>query len=470
MALRALMAKKELDEKKKELENQRSVMADFLVREAELEKAIEEVSTDEEKAVVKEEIGKYEAEKAEAEAKEKSLGEEVETLEKELADVEAEQETEPENKEVPTEERTKNIIMNKRNLFADMDIQKRDAIFADGEMRSWLAEYRTAMKEKRAVSNVGLTIPEVILPLLRQNIFDYSKLMRHVTLRNVSGTARQNIMAEIPEAIWTECCANLNELSLGFNDWSFDCFKVAGFFAVCNANLEDSDYDLASELILAISQAIAKAVDKAILFGKNTNTNNKMPLGVVSSLAQTSQPADYPTTARTWVDLHSTHIISIGTALAPVTGVTLFQTLIEDTSVIFSDYARNEIVWVMNDKTYKKLVSQSMSINANGNIVAGLRGEMPVVGGPVEVLNFIPDNVIIAGYFELYGLIERAGKKFAESEHVRFLQDQTVYKGTARYDGAPMIREAFMAIGLNGAEVDPTDVVFPQDTANPTSI
>lgn len=472
MALRALMAKKKLDEKRKALEEINQRKADFSLREADLEKAIEEASTDEERTVVEEEIGKFETEKAEAEEKEKALADEVETLEKELADVEAEQEKEPEVKEVPKEEekREDKAIMNKRNLFADMDVQQRTAIFENESVKAWLNEIRSAIKEKRAITNVGLTIPEVILPILRQNILEYSKLYKHVRVRNVKGTARQNILAEYPEAIWTECCANLNELSLGFNDWSFDCFKVAGFFALCNANIEDSDLDLANEVVIALGQAIGKAVDKAILFGRNTNTNSKMPLGVATRIAQTEQPADYPTTARTWVDLHSTHVVTIGSSASPVTGVDLFKAIMKSKSVTYNLYNRDAIVWVMNDKTYNDLKAESMSINAAGAIVAGFDGTMPVIGGAVEVLNFIPDGVVIAGYFELYTLVERAAREFASSEHVRFLQDQTVFKATARYDGAPVIAEAFMILQINGGSLTVANITFPQDTANPTSI
>ena len=66
---------------------------------------------------------------------------------------------------------------------------------------------------------------------------------------------------------------------------------------------------------------------------------------------------------------------------------------------------------------------------------------------------------------DLYLLAERSGQKFAQSEHVRFLGDQTVFKGTARYDGQPAIAEGFVAIGVNGAE--PSDSMsFAGDTAN----
>ena len=93
---------------------------------------------------------------------------------------------------------------------------------------------------------------------------------------------------------------------------------------------------------------------------------------------------------------------------------------------------------------------------------------MPVIGGPIEELSFIPENLIIGGYFEDYLLAERAGEKFATSEHVRFLADQTVIKGTARYDGTPAIAEAFVAIGINGTVVTTAaaTVTFATDTAN----
>ena len=128
-------------------------------------------------------------------------------------------------------------------------------------------------------------------------------------------------------------------------------------------------------------------------------------------------------------------------------------------------YSRGEKVFVMNEATYTALIAEAMVIDANGAIISGVNGTMPVVGGIIEVLDFVPNNVIIGGYFDLYLLAERAGQKFATSEHVRFLQDQTVFKGTARYDGQPAIAEGFVAIGINGTT--PTAAMtFAADTAN----
>ena len=120
----------------------------------------------------------------------------------------------------------------------------------------------------------------------------------------------------------------------------------------------------------------------------------------------------------------------------------------------------------MNEKTYTELMAATVQVDSNGRIVAGVSDTMPVIGGIIEVLGFLPDNVIIGGYFDLYTLAERAGAKFASSEHVRFLQDQTVYKGTARYDGAPAIAEGFVAIGLGGNTPAANAVTFAPDAAN----
>ena len=468
MALKALLLKKKLDDSKKALEALRAKDAEFEQREAELARDIEEVTeatTAEERDALDELVSAFETEKAaHAEEKEK-LERVVGDLENDLAAEEAAQNTEP-PAAAATEERKEKTTMSKRyQMFDKMSAQDREAFVNREDVHNYLVEVRSAIKEKRAITNVGLTIPEVMLGMLRENIENYSKLYRHVNVRPVRGEGRMVIMGSVPEAIWTECCANLNELTIGFNDAEVDCYKVAGYFAVCNANLEDSDLNLAGELLTAIGQAIGLALDKAILYGRNGETTQKMPQGIVSRLVQTAQPSGYPATARPWVDLHTTNVVALGTAQAPLTGAALFKAFILAAGAAKGKYARGEKVWVMNETTYTKLMAEMMTINANGAIVTGIGGTMPIVGGTIEVLNFLPNDVIIGGYFDLYLLAERRGQQFATSEHVRFLQDQTVMKGTARYDGAPIIAEAFVAIGIAG--VAPTAAMtFASDTAN----
>ena len=462
MALKALLLKKKLDESRKALDALRAKDAEFEKREAELAQSIEEITeenTVEERNALDELVSAFEGEKTAHDEEKGKLERVVGDLENELAEEEAKQNTEP---PIEVEERKENKEM---NIMEKMTAEQRTAFVNQESVKNYLSEVRTAIKEKRALTNVGLTIPEVMLGLLRENIMEYSKLYKHVAVRPVSGEGRMVIMGTIPEAIWTECCANLNELTLGFNDATVDCFKVAGYFAICNANLEDSDINLAGEIMTALGQAIGLALDKAILYGRNGETTQNMPQGIVSRLVQTAQPTGYPATARTWVDLHTSNVKALGTAQNPLTGAALMKAFILASGAAKGNYSRGEKVWVMNETTYTTLMAEFMTINANGAIVTGIGGVMPVVGGAIEVLNFIPDGVIIGGYFDLYLLAERRGQQFATSEHVRFLADQTVMKGTARYDGLPVIAEAFVAIGILGTAPTAT-MTFASDTAN----
>lgn len=455
MALRALMLNKQIREKKKELEELRK--NGFEEREAELVKAIEEANTDEERSAVEEAIENFEAEKKSNDEAISELERSIAALEEDLAKIE-EEPAEPEK----IEERKDEKIMNTREFFK-MNAQERDAFFAREDVKTYLGEIRSALRhEKREITNVALTIPDVFLGLIRENVTEYSKLYKHVAVRRVAGDGRVLIMGTVPEAIWTDCCANLNELTIGFNDLEMACWKVGGYFAICNANAEDSDIDLASEVLNALGQAIGLALDKAILYGRNAATTQKMPQGIVSRLVQTEEPTGYPATARAWVDLHTTNIKTIANTYQ---GEALFQQLALASGAAKGRYSRGEKVWIMNETTYTALVAAAMSIDASGAIVSGVNGVMPVIGGVIEVLSFIPDNVVIGGYFDLYVLAERAGSRFASSEHVRFLQDQTVYKGVARYDGAPAIAEAFVAIGIGGVTPNAT-MAFATDTAN----
>lgn len=455
MALKALMLRKSIDTKKKALEELRQQDAEFETRESELTRSIEEAETDEERSAVEEAVGQYESDNQAHQDAKAALEREISELETELAAEEARQEA-----PAPTPETREETRVNmETRKFCNMNAQERDTFFAREDVKEFLGRVRTAIKEKRALTNVGLTIPQVMLGLLRENIEGYSKLYKHVNVRQLTGTGRMNIMGTIPEGVWTEMCATLNELDLSFNDVEVDGYKVGGFFAVCNAVLEDSDLDLASELMTAIGQAIGRTLDKAILYG----TGTKMPLGIVTRLAQTEAPTDYPATARTWVDLHSTNIQSITAANS--TGIKLFQNVLADAGAAKGKYARGEKTWVMNETTYTKLQVEGMSINAAGTIVSGMNSTMPVLGGAIEILSFVPDNVIIGGYFDLYLLAERRGIQLSQSEHYRFLEDQTVFKGTARYDGVPVIAEGFVAIGISGTTPNAT-MTFAEDTAN----
>lgn len=439
MALRTLMLGKKLSEKKKALDALREKMEGFAKREEELATAIEEAETEEEKQTVEEAVEAFEAEKAQTEEDAKNLEAEVRELESELETIETKEEPQEESVEKRKKETKR---MNKR--FKEMTHEERTAFVERDDMQAFLGEVRSAIKEKRAITGVGALIPQVMLGLIRENIEEYSKLYGRVNLRPISGTGRVVVEGAIPEAVWTEACAKLNELDLGFNPVEVDGYKVGGYFRLCNAVLSDSDIDLTSELMAVLGQAIGFALDKAILFG----TGTKMPVGIVTALKAVSGTPNIVSHAST------------------VVGKALVQALIGDLALAKGNYSRGVITWAMNRSTYNNLLAQFIEVDASGAYVSVMNGVMPVVGGDIVVLDFIPDNVIVAGYLDLYLLAEREGTSISTSEHAFWVADQTGFKGTARYDGKVLINNAFVAIGINGADGDDMVVTFPSDSAN----
>lgn len=455
MALKALMLRKQINEKNKILEQLREKDGEFQTREAELERSIEEASTEEEMTAVGEAMDQFEQDKKEHEQQKATLEKEVGDLENQLQELEKEQPA-PQQPEARKDEKIMNL--NTRTKFFGMNVQERDAFLARDEVKSFLQRTREMKNQSRSVSGADLLIPTVVLELIRENIAEFSKLYKHINVRRVPGKARQTIMGTIPEAVWTEMCGKINELSLNFNAVEVDGYKVGGFIPICNAILEDSDIALASEIISALGKAIGLALDKAILYG----TGTKMPLGIVTRLAQASEPENYPGNARPWKNLSDTNLLTI----SGKTDAALFKELVKASGAAKGKYSSGNRFWVMSDSTKANLTANALSINAAGAIVSGMNESMPVIGGAIETLDFIPDGVIIGGYGSNYLLAEREGASMAQSEHVRFLEDQTVFKGTARYDGIPVIAEAFVAIGINGTKPSADAVTFTEDSAN----
>ena len=464
MALKTLMLKRQIDLKKKALGELNDKLAGFATREAELEQAISEVENDEQRNAVEEEITAFETERSEAQEAADQLTEEIRNLESELEGEEAQQDTTaPEEGETPAapvaeENRGGFTTMNRR--FRDFNQQERAAFLENQSVRDFLGEVRTAIKEKRALTGVGLTIPEVMLGLVREEMAAASKLLPFIDLRSVGGKARQNIMGKISEGVWTEMCANLNELNLTFNQVEVDGYKVGGFVVVCNAVLEDSDIALASEIITAIGKAIAKALDKAILFGDGS----KKPVGIAKRLSVSSEPAWWGANEPAFTDLHTSNVRTINKGTA--SGAEFLAALIAELGIAKPVYSGEGLFWAMNRKTHLDILSKVLAVNSSGAFVAGTN-LMPIVGGTIVEFedDEMQDYEIIGGFGGNYLLAERAGIEFDTSKDFLFLQDETVFKGTARYDGRPLAGEAFVIV--NYANTSPTTTAtFAPDDAN----
>ena len=468
MALKTLLLKKQIDNKRKALKALLEKRQAHEDREAELTRAIEEVETEEQRAEVEGMVSEFETEREANEDAIANLESEIEGLENDLEAEESAQDTTP---PAPTEPQTpaennnerRNETMITRDTATAMNLRDRLAtIVTRDDSKEFLSTVRDAIGNKRAISNVGVLIPDVYLPLIRTEIARASRLLPFVRLRNVSGDANQPIAGSIPEAVWTDCCASLNEISLAFNMVTVGCHKLGAFMAVCNATMEDADIDLAMEIISALTTAMAKAVDKAIIFG----TGIKMPLGFVTRLAQTSQPADWDAMAPAWTDLHTSNVVTLN--IDGSSGAAFFQSLIEKLALAKPKDAGSNAapVWIMNRKTHLHIMAKALAFDSNAALQSNT-ALMPVIGGTIVEFEDeqIPDNWIGGGFFDNYLMAERAGIRIGNSDAPFFLQDMTAFKATARYDGKPVFGEAFVVVRFDNTAPATSDT-FHTDWAN----
>nr|DAL33017.1 MAG TPA_asm: major capsid protein [Bacteriophage sp.] len=466
MALKVLLLRNKLSAVNATLAQLREQLDGFETRESELAADIEAAQTNEERAACETAIGEFEADRDKctadieaAEAEARSLTEQIEAAEANAAEARG---ASPAGKNQRGAHKTmpNHIAGDARSRFYGMTYAQRDAFFAREDVTAFLARTREMLGQQRAVSGAALGIPEVMLDIIRDNINRYSKLIGYTRLRQVRGKARQNIVGTVPEAVWTEMVGTLNELTISISQIETDGYKVGGYVFVSNCYLEDDDnIGLATEILDQLGQAIGYALDKAILFG----TGTKMPVGIATRLAAAEQPAWWGTNQGTFTALATTNVIKANSAAK--NGEEFYADLITALGAADPKYSNGTPVWVCNHKTHVALQCKALAFDGAAALTAGVTSEMPIIGGKIVELDFVPDNEIIGGYMDLYLLAEREGTTLEQSREVKFIEDQTAFKASARYDGKPVRGEAFVVVRYdNVAPV--TSVTFATDSAN----
>lgn len=475
MALRALVLQNRINTLHASLQELLAKDADFTAREESLTADIMAAQTEEERQAVDAAVGAYDTELAAHESAKAAITADIKAAETELAAIEAKQTPPAPAAEAPAAEHNNERIdtvmipqtsVQIRHLpltqraFDALPMAQRNEIVAQEDVQNFFAKMRSMKGVSAALQGGELTIPVIFLDLIAENMYRYSKLLNRVRIRDVGGEARQTIAGTVPEAVWTEMCGVINELTFVFNQVTLDGYKLAGFIPVCNSLLEDNDINLASWIVEMLSEALGLGMDKAILYGKGSASH--MPLGIVTRLAQTSQPEGYPSNAPAWVDLHTSNIKSIA---ADATGTAFWAALQRAVIPAYNRYARGEMFWAMNSKTYGELKARAIATNLSGEFVAMIGGSLPIVSGDIDILEFMPDNDIVGGFGDLYLTVIRRGMTIEQSREVQFIQDNTVFKAKMRADGTPVIPEAFVAINIAGS-TPATSMQFAADTAN----
>lgn len=471
-ALRVLVLNSEITALRAQLTPLEKTRDGFAAREEQLRQALGEItetSTDEERNAVSSAVDTFEQERSANAAEIARIQGEIDTRSAEIARLEAEQTPPPATPTVSNSD-TRNNDHHERSLvpmnntterrWFGLTYAERDALMQSEQVRTFLKQIREARAQQRSVTGGELGIPDGFLPILRDLTYQESKFLRYCFTTSFRGTTRQNVAGVAPEAIWTEMKDRLNEIDIDFWQLTMDGFMVGGYMAVPNSVLmDDSDLSLTTTILQALASSLAKAIDKSIWFG----TGESMPVGIITRLAAQTKPTWWGSQQGDFTDLHTSNILKLD--LAAKNGVEFFRPLVAALAVAKPDYSNGTVIWVMNRKTHMDIQSRALAFNDAAALVAGVSNSIPIVGGEIVEWEVMPDNEIAGGYMSLYRSVEREGTTIESNTNVRWLENQTCFKGMQRRDGKPAIGEAFVLV--NYGNVQPTTTTtFGKDRAN----
>lgn len=414
MSLKGLMLRKELENKQKALNAVKEKREELNKREAELEESIEELneeSTEEEQKTVEEAVKAHEEEIKAIEDEIKSLSEQIEEIKLKIENY---------NDKGTDSNRDKKYIETRGGIFMGMEKRERLAnILRNDEVREFYRTIGDVISKREAfTSSKDLLIPTEVVYEIHQLIGEYGSLYNLVNKINLSGKGRIIINSGDVVLHWTENCEPLKEVTLGeLNAVELDSYKLGGYVFLCNAMIEDSAIDLADYINNEFAKGIAIALDKAIYSG--TGNTGKQPEGITKTVTETTE-------VKTVLDLLSA-VGEIG-----ITGL---------------NYTGGEVCIVANRKTlYKFLYPETYGKDANGKLVYGLGSNLPD-GTKVYMSNVIADDEVVIGDFKNgYTLGIRKEMTFDSNDRIKWIEEQTGYKVSGRYDGKVVRKDLFKRV------------------------
>ena len=196
--------------------------------------------------------------------------------------------------------------------------------------------------------------------------------------------------------------------------------KLTGYTRASNELIADSAISLESIIGQLFPQAIAYFEDEAFMNG----TGAGQPLGIINADA----------------------LISVAKETGQAATTLVYENLIKMFARMLPQ-SLNRAVWVMHPDTFPQLATLSLAVGTGGSAVwlSNAAGGAPatILGRPV-VFSEKCQTLGTAGdvYFADFGYYligDRMALQMASSPHVRFNNDETVWRFTQRVDGRPWV-------------------------------
>ena len=419
MALKVLMLKRKLDEKRSQLQAAQAKAQELETREAELEADIEAAETDEEKEAVEEAVAEFETEKGANEDERTALEKEVAGLEAELAEEERKQKeaAEKREEEVPKMEE-RDLIKAQRDAFAAV-------VRGNREVRS---DYNMAK------GNNGDIIPKTIADEIVTKIANISPIFERAHRYPVKGTlAIPFYPASSSHVINAAYASDFTDLEASSGD--FDSVDLTGFLAGALAKIgrtliNNTDVDVIPFVEDQMAEAFRAFIDQEAING--TSSPSQKAVGMLAGITQEVT----------------------GTYKSSVTA----DDLIKLQCAIPDAYQQNA-VWLMASATrtqIRTLKDQEGRYLLNNDITGEYAGLL--LGKPVFVVDAMPAMGTTNNKAVVYGDLSGLALKFSEELEIQVLEERFATQhavgvvGWTEFDAAVENAQKLAAIKMGSSD------------------
>lgn len=419
MALKVLMLKRKLDEKRSQLQAAQAKAQELETREAELEADIEAAETDEEKEAVEEAVAEFETEKGANEDERTALEKEVAGLEAELAEEERKQKeaAEKREEEVPKMEE-RDLIKAQRDAFAAV-------VRGNREVRS---DYNMAK------GNNGDIIPKTIADEIVTKIANISPIFERAHRYPVKGTlAIPFYPASSSHVINAAYASDFTDLEASSGD--FDSVDLTGFLAGALAKIgrtliNNTDVDVIPFVEDQMAEAFRAFIDQEAING--TSSPSQKAVGMLAGITQEVT----------------------GTYKSSVTA----DDLIKLQCAIPDAYQQNA-VWLMASATrtqIRTLKDKEDRYLLNNDITGEYAGLL--LGKPVFVVDAMPAMGTTNNKAVVYGDLSGLALKFSEELEIQVLEERFATQhavgvvGWTEFDAAVENAQKLAAIKMGSSD------------------
>ena len=224
-------------------------------------------------------------------------------------------------------------------------------------------------------------------------------------------------------AYWTAESGSVTESNPIFRQIGLTAKKLTGYTTVSNELLADAAISLEALLIRMFGEALAYFEDDAFIAG----TGAGQPLGILNCPALISVAKESGQAATTIV---SENLDKMFSRMLPT--------------------SLNRAVWLAHPDTFPQLAALSRTVGTGGsavwmtNIANGppsiIHGRPLILTEKCQTLGTVGDIYFVD--FGYYIIGDRQAMTMAASPHVRFTNDETVYRFVERLDGQPWLDSA----------------------------